>query len=426
VRYEVQQIAVQVAQKRYEGAVEMLDYSRDRMLDEDLWFQLAAELRDLARRYLDMAIYAAFLMERAYDLEFDRRLNLIRLDYGLGGTEGLLGGDYLKRDIAAFTLDYLQNAQKKNPVRAIISLRDEFPAAFALFIEEGILLFRTDLEVFDRRFPGTYRRKLKKVELFVEGLVPMEGVVGTLLHQGISTEWRQVGGQWVKHTRVLPADALVLSSYEFRRDVTVFRPSEEMLELFENLGPQGNWRLELPRSANNLDYEAISDIKLVLYFDAEVSDSLRAHVKTFYPNDGGRSVILSSRFHFPDQYFRLDADKQMAFTLHESRFAYNYTDNRLQGLVVRLVPKPSETVSGIAVTITRKSDGSAVNATTDADGRIQSAPGTMAPFNAWKDESPIDAFTVSFEADFNTSVLADVELAIDYGFTYRPDGTVNA
>ena len=426
VRYEVQQIAVQIAEKRYEGAQEMLDYSQDRMLDEDLWFQLAAELRDLARRYLDMAIYAAFVMERAYDLEFDRRLNLIRLDYGLGGAQGLLGGDYLKRDIAAFTLDYLQNAQKKNPVRTLISLRDEFPAAYALFIKEGILPFRTDLEVFDRRFPGTYRRKLKKVELFVEGLVPLEGAVGMLLHQGVSTEWRQVAGEWVKYTRVLPADSLVLSSYEFRRDVTVFRPSEEMLELFENLGPQGNWRLELPRSANNLDYEAISDIKLALYFDAEVSDSLRAHVKTFYPDDGGRSVILSSRFHFPDQYFRLDADKKVGFTLNDSRFAYNYTDNRLQGLTVRLVPKPSETASAIAVTITRESDGSSVNATADAKGRIQSAPNTMAPFDAWKDASPIDTFTVSFQAGFDTSTLADVELAIDYRYTYRPDGTVNA
>lgn len=426
VRFEIQQIAVQVAQKRYEGAREMLDYSQDRMLDEDLWFQLAAELRDLARRYLDMAIYAAFMMERAYDLEFDRRLNLIRLDYGMGGVQGLLGGDYLKRDIAAFTLDYLQNAQKKNPVRTVISLRDEFPAAFALFVKEGILPFRTDLEIFDRRYPGTYRRKLKKVELFVEGLVPLEGVVGTLLHQGVSSEWREVSGQWVKHTRLLPADRLVLSSYEFRRDVTVFRPSEEMLDLFENLGPQGNWRLELPRSANNLDYEAIGDIKLVLYFDADVSEALLAHVKTFYPADGGRSLVLSSRFHYPDQYFRLDADRKVDFSLHRARFAYNHADNRLQGLAVRLVPKSPGGAVGLTATITRASDGSSVTATTDAKGLIQGAPTTMAPFDAWKDASPIDAFTVSFPAGVDTSLLADVELALDYRYTYRPDGTLTA
>jgi hypothetical protein len=426
VRFEIQKIAVQLAQKRFEGAQEMLDYSQDRMLDEDLWFQLAGELRDLAQRYLDMAIYAAFLMERAYDLEFDRRLNVIRLDYGLGGVQGLLGGDYLKRDIASFTLDYLQNAQKKNPVRAVISLRDEFPAAFATFVKEGILPFRTDLEIFDRRFPGTYRRKLKKVEIFVEGLVPLDGVAGTLLHQGVSTEWRQAGGSWTKHTRVLPPDRLVLSSYEFRRDVTVFRPSEELLDQFENLGPQGNWRLELPRSANNLDYEAVSDIKLALYFDADMSDTLRAHVKALYPADGGRSLILSSRFHYPDQYFRLDADRKVDFALPQARFAYHYTDQRLQGLAVRVVPKPAAAASGLSVTITRKSDGTSVTAATNTDGFIQGAPATMAPFAAWKDASPVDTFTVGFAADVDTSSIADVELAIDYRFAYRPDGTVAA
>ena len=106
----------------------MLDYANERTFDEDLWFKLAAELQDISRNYLDMAIYAAFLMERAYDLEFDRNLKRIRLDYGIAGAEGLLGGDCLKRDIASFTLDYLEHAQKSNPVRLVISCRDEFPS----------------------------------------------------------------------------------------------------------------------------------------------------------------------------------------------------------------------------------------------------------------------------------------------------------
>src|SRR5262249_32055907 len=156
-----------------------------------------------------------FLMERAYELEFDRRLNRIRFDYGIGNPGGLLGGDDLKRDIASFTVDYLEHAQKKNPVRLIMSLRDEFPSAFAAFIDTGILAFRTALEVFDRRLPGSYRRKLKKIEIFVEGLVPMEGALGTLLNQGIVSEWRRIGGTWQKHTRIMPAERMVLSSYQF-------------------------------------------------------------------------------------------------------------------------------------------------------------------------------------------------------------------
>jgi hypothetical protein len=246
------------------------------------------------------------------------------------------------------------------------------------------------------------------------------------LHQGVSTEWRQINGAWIKHTRVLPADRLVLSSYEFRRDVTVFRPSEEMLELFENLSPQGNWRLDLPRSANNLEYEAISDVKLVLYFDAEFSEALAAHIKTFYPPDGGRTLILSSRFHFPDQYFRLGADRKLAFSLPQWRFAFNHAGNRVRGLAVRIVPKLAATAGGIALRVTRASDGSFVEAVTNAHGVVQGDPTTMQPFGAWHDTSAVDTFTVSFGEEIDTSAISDVEFALDYRFTYRPDGTLAA
>src|SRR6185369_6875504 len=339
----------------------------------------------------------------------------------IGGVEGLLGGDYLKRDITSFTIDYMEHAQKKNPVRLAISLRDEFPSAFNLFQREGVLPFRTDLEIFDRRYAGTYRRKIKKIEIFVEGLVPLEGAVGTLLHQGIATEWRQTGANWAKHNRLVPAERLLLSSYQFRRDVTVFQPSEEMLELFENLGPQGNWTLELPRSSNNIDYQTISDIKFVIYFDSDFSPALRTFLRTFYPNDGGRSLILSSRFHFPDQYFRLDADRRVTFELHPARFAFNYTNLRMNAFSVRLVQKTGGPLGNLPLTVTRTSDNSNVGGSTNAQGALRSDPATMAPFAAWKNASPVDSFTVTFGPGVDLSRISDIQIAIDYTFTYRAD-----
>jgi len=288
---KLERLQLENAAVRLEGAQEVLDYTEDRTFDEDLWFRLAGELQDLARGYLDMAIHAAFLMQRAYDLEFDRDLQVIRLDYGVGAdTEGLLGGDYLKRDIASFTLDYLEHAVKQNPMRLLVSLRTEFPQAFNTFQEQGILPFRTDLEIFDRRYPGSYRRKLKRIEVFVEGLVPPEGVHGTLQHTGVSTEWRRIGGVCQKHTRALPAERMVLSSYQFRREVVVFQPSEELLGLFENLGPQGDWTLEVPRSGNDLDYQSISDVKLAMYFD-----TAHARERIEYEHDGDGNVVREHR-----------------------------------------------------------------------------------------------------------------------------------
>jgi hypothetical protein len=424
VRYEVQGLNVVLQQKRLEASQEVLEYAENRLFDEDLWFQLAAQLQDLARSYLDAAIYAALVMERAYDLEFDRRLNRIRTDYMLGVPAGLLGGDHLKRDIVSFTSDYLENAQKKNPVRLALSLREEVPSGFATFVETGILPFRTDLEIFDRRYPGTYRRKIKKIELFVEGLVPLEGASGFLTNNGISAEWRQVGGVWTKFTRVMPVERMVLSSYQFRRDIAVFQPSEEMLGQFENMGPQCEWTLDLPRSGNNLDYNAIGDIKFVIYFDADFHDGLAAHVKALYPATGARATVLSSRFQYPDEYFRLDAERSVNFAIGTSVFACNIEAPRLTAFGVRLLPSAGATVAGLALTVTRVSDGTSVAVTTDGQGKASGAVGTMAPFGAWKDASPIDEWRVAIGDGVTSGDIADVQLFYSYAFNYRADGSL--
>lgn len=421
VRQEVQQLNVVAQQKRVEAAQELVDFAEDRLFDEDLWFQLAAELQDLARGYLDAAIYASLLMERAYGLEFDRHLNRIRTDYGIGGPAGLLGGDHLKRDILSFNQDYLQHAQKKNPVRLALSLRDEFPSGYATFVESGILPFRTDLEIFDRRYPGTYRRKIKRVELFVEGLVPLEGASGLLTNNGITTDWRLLGGSWTKHTRVTPVEQMVLSSYQFRRDLAVFQPSEELLGLFENLAPQCEWTLEIPASGNNVDYEAISDVKLVLYFDADTSDSLAEHLAATLPGTGARSTVLSSRFHYPDEYFRLDAEGSVDFAVSERFFAYNHLGPTLGTFGVRLLPRPGADVSNRSLTLTRLSDDATITAATDAQGVISSDAGAV--FDPWLGASALDTWRVSFDDAGDVAATSDVQLFFTYAFTYRPNGS---
>lgn len=421
-RYEIQQLSLSLAQTQLQGAQAVLEFAESREFNEDLWYQVASEMQKLARRYLDIAIYAAFLMERAYEAEFDRRLNRIRLDYGIGSPQGLLGGDFLKADIASFTGDYIQHAQKKNPVRFLVSLRDEFPAAFQKFVAQGVLQFRTDLELFDRAWPGTFHRKIKKIEIFVEGLIPPEGVRGTLLHGGITTEWKQTPAGWVKRNRVVPTERLILSSYQFRRDLAVFQPSEEMLDIFENLGPQGNWALELPPSNNNLDYEAITDIKLVLYFDSDFNASLADHVKSFYPSDGGRMILLSSRFHFPDEYFSLDTERRVSFRVHPSRIDYNHENPRLAGFGVRILPKKNTLAIGIPLRITRASDGVSVDVITNDKGEVQGDATSMSPFQEWKDDSPVDNFTVALGDGVVAGDIDDVHLIVDYEFTYRSSG----
>jgi hypothetical protein len=422
VRAQVQVLNTRLAEVRLEGSREVLEYAEDKMFDEDLWFRLAAEMQDLARGYLDMAIEAAYIMERAYALEFDRDLHRIRLDYGLGGPGGLLGGDHLKQDIASFTLDYIRHAEKQNPIRVPLSLREEFPQAFAQFQNNGVLAFRTDLEIFDRRYPGSARRKIKRVEMFVEGLIPTNGIGGTLLHAGVSTEWRADAGAYVKHHRVVPPETMILSSYQFRRDYAVLTPRDEVLTLFENLGPQGNWTLTIWPSANDLDFGSISDVTLVFYFDADHDSELETHTRALYGRQGGRSFVRSARMHEPDEYFRLERDRQVSFHVLPAQLPAWVTAPELTGLTVRLQGADGSPPLGArTLTVSRASDGASVTAATNTDGVLIGDATTMAPFDAWLHDSPVDTFTVAFADGDDLAPILDVHLFLSYRFTYRAD-----
>ena len=50
----------------------------------------------------------------------------------------------------------------------------------------------------------------------------------------------------------------------------------------------------------------------------------------------------------------------------------------------------------------------------------------MAPFQGWKGGSPVDSFSIQLGPDVDTTAIADIQLFMDYGFTYRPDGVLPA
>ncbi|HET8669315.1 MAG TPA: hypothetical protein VFM05_01455, partial [Candidatus Saccharimonadales bacterium] len=57
-RYEIQQLSLSLAQTQLQGAQAVLEFAESREFNEDLWYQVASEMQKLARRYLDIAIYA--------------------------------------------------------------------------------------------------------------------------------------------------------------------------------------------------------------------------------------------------------------------------------------------------------------------------------------------------------------------------------
>ena len=394
----------------------------------ELWNNLAEAQRELSQRYLDHAISAAFLMERAFEFEYDLEVNRIRFDYSRSELHGLLAGDFLLADIEEFTFDRLLDTQKKVPVKVVIPLADRYPFQFfQQFQKTGRLEFDTLLEDFDRMHPGAHLRKLRRVEVVVEGILPREGAQGILRNSGFSY-FR--GRDGMRRLRQQKPESALLSLFDVRRDGFVFTTEEGLLQVFENSGPATGWTLELPPDSNNFDFAAISNINLVFYFDAYHADSV-ANVARAELEAGSvykQALGLALRFQFPDEFFDLQDTGKVTFEIGDNYMPPNQVNPRLLDAQVVVVTESGVSSSGLVVNLKSNTGGLNLNQTTNANGIIATGTGTE-PLNTVRGQALLDTWTIAFDQAANASAFAAgfawkkvVNVFLNLEYEYQPRG----
>ena len=225
-----------------------------------------------------MATEIAFLMERAYDAETDRGLEVIRYDYGEPGVGDLLGADQLLADIDSFTVDYVMTVQsKKLPVKRVISLADVVPDGLPGAALGGAL---------------PVRHRARRLRPCAPRDVPVQAAQrrarprrdherdrrsrGSLRNVGVS-RFRRKDGSIV--SRAYPGDVMPISQYDVRGDALLFRFDPNELRAFELNGIDALWQLDLPPGANDFDSGDLLDVQLVVYYDGFFDPGLEATVR---------------------------------------------------------------------------------------------------------------------------------------------------
>lgn len=257
------------------GAKQLSDTLENEILTitPEVWSSLAQSLRALYVCSLNRAVGVALLMERAYNMEQQSDLRRIRLNYEL--SDQTSAGDELLFDIDSFGYDEVQRNAKRIPLRTTISLAERFPvqfsSAFGAARPSGRLDFSTRIEDFTREFPGSYHHRLRAIEVRVEGLVGPAGIRGTLTQDGVTRTRNADGG-----TEILARfpETTYLSQFDERRDEAWFRDFGEEARVFEFSGAAGAWTLDIPPETNDLVYASVSDVKVILYYDALYSAAL--------------------------------------------------------------------------------------------------------------------------------------------------------
>src|SRR5205085_1346872 len=104
-----------------------------------------------------------------------------------------------------------------------------------------IMDFETRIDDFDTSYPGIYAGRIEAVEIEVDGIVPVNGISGTLTNSGISS-YRVPGSSWVNPSlsglkyRIQSKETLVLSDYQVRQDALLISTDQRMSRIFQGAG----------------------------------------------------------------------------------------------------------------------------------------------------------------------------------------------
>lgn len=419
-RVDVAQQQLNIAQLHQDHAQELLDQFEDQTFTPEVWFQLGAHMRWISASHMYRALQVAHKMELAYELETGFKVNAIKDSYNTSIVSGLLSADYLLKDIEYFTFHRIMQSKAKDvPIKQEFSLASLNPSGFStVFKNTGVLDFDLALADFDRAYPGSFMRKIKKVELVVEGLLPPGGVHGTLKNTGISRDRRKNGDVFF---RLQPRETLWLSEYSPKSDITIYQPDNRVLDVFEHCGVASGWTLEIPPHANDLDFATISDVRMIVYYTAQHDPLLETQVRNALPNTGAEAAIIPFRILLPDAYFAFLDTGEMNFDLRAADFAFNQENLRIKEAAIRVVRQDGADPSGIVMSV--ETGGDQGTDKTDATGTVRSDPNDPAALNALRGNPVVANWRVAAsEADnpgFDRSTIRDVFLFLEYDFDYR-------
>jgi hypothetical protein len=432
------QAAYAVASIRAQGAAQLLSAFDNQTFTADVWQRMGDVLYRLYQRYLSMALYAAKLMQQAYNFETDQALALIKADYSTDEVNGLLAADALLADIESFTYDLVSSARgKPQPVKQTISLAGRYPFSFESQLRStGAMDFQTTLDDFDSYYPGAYAGRVVAVEVDVDGLVPPTGVSGSLTNSGISVyrlpfaSWPDPATPAVKY-RVQSKETLVISDYTARDDSLLIQPDSRQMRIFEGAGVASSWHLELPKAINDIDYGALLDVRLTFYYQARYDPSIAAAVNqelATRPGFTARQRAIPLRWIYPDAFFAFQASGTLSVSLSAPDFRNNETQPQLTAVGVVIATDGSVRAGGLNVALATPAHAAPVTATLDGNGLADSGS-TGSPWAPLAAGTALGQYAITLAAADNPSLAPDgtldlapivnVALLMNYTFTPR-------
>jgi len=303
-----------IARLSQQQAVETFQFLLNKFMSADLYQWMIGVLRQSYKSILREATSVAKLAWE--QLVFERQesiSNPFDRDYlvpanaapELRDAGGLTGSARLRSDIVELEAFERELNKRRLQLSKTFSIARNAPEQLYNLQQSGRLVFATELEMFDRDFPGHFRRRIEQVRVSLIALTPpVEGIRASLMSHGTSYSIiNELSAQSVAIVR--EPQRVSLSSPANANGIFELEPQSELLRPFEGLGVATEFLFELPKAANAFDFSSIFDVYISIDYSAQHSETKRNLTVQRLPRQISETRAFSVRNEFPDEWYTL-------------------------------------------------------------------------------------------------------------------------
>ncbi len=391
-------IAEQAAHREYLNIQRQIDQARevDRFLhekfsNEELYAWMQGESARLFYEYYRFAFDTARRAEQTMKRELMRpeadATDYVKFNYWDAGRKGLLSGEALYLDVKRMEMAYHENNKREFEMTRHVSLRQLDPPALLVLKAAGVCEVTLPEWLFDMDAPGHYMRRIKSVSLSIPSVTgPYTGVncALSLLKSSLrkspllsDNEYARQGSEDDRFVDYFGTVQTVVTSGG-NNDSGMFEQNlrDERFLPFEGAGAESTWKLELPASFRQFDYNTISDVVLHVRYTSrqgggQLKDKAAANVAVVVgaAEASGLALLFGLSSEFSVEWHRfVTGDGDFTTTVKRDHFPYFTSDMDVAVTGIYLYSVEKEQLKSVEV---QGLDLDALSSTLNEDGKFE-------------------------------------------------------
>jgi len=260
------------------------DFMSRKFTNGQLYSWMTTRLSTTYFQAYSIAINMGRQAERSYQYEWNSNNSFINFGYFDSLYKGLTAGEGLMLALSQMETQVILNNKRGLEIEKTISLRELNPIAFLDLIKKGSCLFEFTEELFDRDFPGHYKRKIKTLSISIKDksdkFINLNGSLTQTNNQIVVKPelvtvryllGEDIGGTPEAsslQTNVNVMQQIAISRGDQNTGLIGYDLSDQRYLPFEGTGTVSGWKLSLPLEQNPIDFDLIDDVIIKLQYTA--------------------------------------------------------------------------------------------------------------------------------------------------------------